>query len=262
MAKKEELENEQMQSAAGAEGDVEQPRPNRDRYKAMLAEDYPDLDFEDKETRYGKMAEDRERYNEYRKSGRALSETFDQNRWLAAMLQDLRENPDLDPITWMADNGIDINEAMQDEEYAKKVSEKIAAFQKRQVDGEQAAQERADNLQVSAEALQGLQEEYGLSDDDALGLWNDFFQNVIDPAMRGEISEDTWRMVIKARNYDGDVKTAREEGAREAGNQKVMNKVRNKRPEGIPPTMSQGTGQKATAPRRQESLMDFVRNNQ
>lgn len=35
-------------------------RPNRKRYQQMFNEDYPDVDFEDKEARYGKMAEDRE----------------------------------------------------------------------------------------------------------------------------------------------------------------------------------------------------------
>ena len=32
-----------------------QPRPNRDAYKKAFSEDYPDMDFEDKEARYGRM---------------------------------------------------------------------------------------------------------------------------------------------------------------------------------------------------------------
>lgn len=248
--------NKQPQAAASpdmADMQAEAPAtPNRDRYKAMFAEDYPDDDFEDKETRYGKMIEDRERYNQYRKSGRALSETFDKHRWLAAMLQDLRENEDLDPITWMAQNGIDINEALQDEEYAKQISDKIADFQKKQVEGEKAEAEKLDNLQKSADTLNGLKEEFGLSDEDCSRLWESFMKNILVPADNGLVEEDTWRMLIKAQNYDTDVKTAREEGARNAGNAKITNRLR-KSQTNTPPTLNQGTAQRVTAQPQQRS---------
>lgn len=248
--------NKQPQAAASpdmADMQAEAPAtPNRDRYKAMFAEDYPDDDFEDKETRYGKMIEDRERYNQYRKSGRALSETFDKHRWLAAMLQDLRENEDLDPITWMAQNGIDINEALQDEEYAKQISDKIADFQKKQVEGEKAEAEKLDNLQKSADTLNGLKEEFGLSDEDCSRLWESFMKNILVPADNGLVEEDTWRMLIKAQNYDADVKTAREEGARNAGNAKITNRLR-KSQTNTPPTLNQGTAQRVTAQPQQRS---------
>lgn len=243
---------EKQQEAAEMMPAEQAPTPNRDRYKAMYAEDYPDDDFEDKEARYGRMIEDRERYNQYRQSGRALSETFDKHRWLAAMLQDLRENDDLDPITWMAQNGIDINEALQDEEYAKKISEKIADFQQKQVAGEQAEAEKANNLQKSADTLNSLKGEYGLTDEDCSRLWEKFIQNVLVPADNGLVEADTWRMLIKAENYDNDVKTAREEGARNAGNAKVANRLRKSQTE-VPPTLSQGAAQRVAAPKKNRS---------
>lgn len=253
MAQKDkELNPQDMAASAPMSEEAALPTPNRDRYKAMFAEDYPDDDFEDKEARYGRMVEDRERYNQYRKSGRALSETFDKHRWLAAMLQDLNENEDLDPITWMAQNGIDINEALQDEEYAKKISEKIAEFQKNQVEGEQAQAEKMDNLQKSADTLNGLKEEFGLSDEDCSALWESFMKDLLVPADNGLVEEDTWRMLIKAKNYDNDVKTAREEGARNAANQKVTNKLRKKQTE-LPPTLNQSTGQKAIPQKKNRS---------
>ena len=72
-----------------------QPRPNRDAYKKAFSEDYPDMDFEDKETRYGRMLEDRNSLRSYRKSGAALNGLFENQRWLAAMVSDLMDNPDL-----------------------------------------------------------------------------------------------------------------------------------------------------------------------
>ena len=99
---------------------VEEPveeRPNRAAYAKMFAEDNPDVDFEDKEARYGRMAEERENYRALSKSGKGLSEALDKNRWLGAMFQDLAQNPEKDPISWMYDNGIDVQKAMEDEEY-------------------------------------------------------------------------------------------------------------------------------------------------
>jgi len=261
MAKKEEeMKAAEMESQPIPE---EAPAtPNRDRYKAMFAEDYPDDDFEDKEARYGKMIEDRERYNQYRKSGKALSETFDKHRWLAAMLQDLRENEDLDPITWMAQNGIDINQALQDEEYAKKISEKIADFQEKQVAGEQAEAEKMENLQRSAETLDNLKNELGLSDEECSRLWESFMKDLLVPADNGLVEESTWRMLIKAKNYDADVKTAREEGARAAGNAKITNKLRKSETK-LPPALNQSTNQRVTPqPKKSSSFWDGMENYQ
>lgn len=219
-----------------------QPRPNRDAFAKRYAKRHPDRDFEDKEDRYSVLGEDADRLDQYEESGKALSKTFDNNRWLAAMIQDLRENPDLDPISWMADNGIDINEAMNNEEYRKKISDKVAAFQKKQVDGETANKEREKNFQKSAEALRSL----GLSDDENMKVWSDFFTNVIDPALHGVVTADTWKLIQKANNYDADVANAREEGGIQARNEKIQNKLKTPKKQNIPPTLAQGSGSTAT----------------
>lgn len=232
---------------------VRQPTPNRDAYKASFNEDYPDIDFEDKETRYGKMNEDRARYKEYVKAGRALSDTFTKNRWLAAMLYDLRQNPDKDPITWMADNGIDILEALENDEYRKTIADKVADYQKKQAEGEKAAEEHDANLQASAEALKAIQQERGMTDEETGALWADVWQNIIDPALRGQITGDTWTMLINARNYDNDMATAQEQGAVKGRNEKINNKLR-KYDNSTPPTLTQGAGQSAAnKPKRKVS---------
>lgn len=233
-------------------------RPNRARYAKMFGEDNPDIDFEDKEARYGKMAEERENYRSLRESGRKLGKAFDNNRWLAAMFADLADNEELDPITWMAQNGIDINEALQNEEYAKQVSGKIAEFQENQAKSEEIENERTQNLQNSAKNLQGLQEKYGLDDDTALQLWQDAFDNIFDPLLRGEVSTEVWEMIIKGKHYDEDLKAANEQGAMRARNEKIQNKMTKSKTE-VPPTLSQGGGQKSTAQPKGESFWDDMK---
>ena len=78
-------------NSAEAEKVVDE-RPNRSAYQKMFNEDYPDVDFEDKEARYGKMVEDRQNYKKMMDSGRKLSSTLGKHRWMAAMWQDLSED--------------------------------------------------------------------------------------------------------------------------------------------------------------------------
>lgn len=245
------IEEQQVQEPAPA------PTPNRDAYKASFGEDYPDVDFEDKETRYGKMVEDRNALRSYRKSGAKLNDTFSKNRWLAAMLQDISENedPDYSPLDWMADHGIDINEAMQDESVRKKVSEKIAKFQQAQLEGEKENEERQANFAKSAEALKTL----NLGEDKEREVWVDFFSNVVDPALRGEVSKETWQMIVNGMNYDNDIAEAKETSAMKARNEKIANKVK-KFDEPMPPSLSQGgSGQQATAKPKKRGFFDDLK---
>lgn len=232
-------------------------RPNRSAYAKMFNEDYPDVDFEDKEARYGKMVEDRQRYKELSNAGRSLSTALDKNRWLGAMFQDLAENPDKDPVTWMYENGIDVTKAMEDEEYRQQVSEKLGEYQARQAEGEQAAAERDKNLQTSLDNLLGM----GLDESEAEALWNHFFTEVLDPALRGEVSTETWQAIRNARNYDNDIASAREEGASKARNEKLTNKLKKfDTTQNVPPTFSQGAGQSGAKPKKKGGFFDDLQN--
>ena len=236
-------------------------RPNRAAYAKMFAEDNPDVDFEDKEARYGRMAEERENYRALSKSGKGLSEALDKNRWLGAMFQDLAENPDKDPISWMYDNGIDVQKAMEDEEYRKGVAEALAKQQQKQVEGEEAAKKKDENIERSANELDALSRELGLSDEQCDRMWMHLFQDVIVPGMDGEVSKDTWKMVHHALNYDQDIASAREEAGMQARNEKHANKVKTFDEEDkIPPSFNQGRGQKAApSKKKNEGLMVFVK---
>lgn len=230
-------------------------RPNRDAYKQAFSEDYPDMDFEDKETRYGKMLEDRQSLRSYRKSGAALNNLFTNNRWLAAMVQDLSENPDLNPIEWLADNGIDIEEVMRDEETRKKVSERVAQYQQKMLEDEQEDEQRQKNFEASWKALAKL----GVDQEKATEMWNTFFTDIVDPALRGEVSADTWRLIQKAANYDTDIAQAKELAGMQARNEKMENKVKdfsNTLPPSLPQSGNQTVQQK---PRKRAGFYDDLK---
>lgn len=212
-------------------------RPNRSAFAARFSKRHPDVDFEDKEARYQALSDDDEEFTRQEESGRALSDMFDSNRWLAAMIMDLRDNPDLDPITWMAQNGVDIKAAFEDPEIAKKASEAIADFQEKKAKSDQHETELMENLRESAAAM----DELGLSDEEKGDLWQKTWAMITD-AEDGKISAETWKLMQNAYNYDADVTSAREEGTMLGRNEKIQNKVKSSNPE-VPPTLPMGSGQ-------------------
>lgn len=243
-----------------AQAQPTEERPNRSAYAQMYAEDYPDADFEDKEARYGNLINDRKRLREYTDAGRGLSDIMDKQPWLGAMINELRENPGLDPFTWMAENGIDIQEALSDEEYRKKISDMLSEHQKKQSEGKKHDEDVAKNLESNAAAnLQKVQEKYGFDNDTASQMFRDLFEKIADPAFNGEVSEEVWDMIYKGLHYDEDVKTAREEGGMQARNEKMQNRVKDFQKE-VPPSLSQAGNGRAKEPEKQGSFFDDLQN--
>ena len=241
------------EAAQAQEEAPEEEFPNRKNFAGKFSKRHSDIDFEDKEARYGALSEDADRLDQYEESGRALSDVFEKHRWMASMFEDLRDNDELDPITWMAENGIDIEQALSDDEYRKQISDKIAEFQERSVKGEEAERERESNLEKSANDLAKL----GLSDDENLEIWNYLFTEVIDPALRGEISEDTGRLVQKARNYDSDIAEASSKAGMKARNEKIRNRVKDEQQRAdVPPALSQG-GASNARPKKEQKKESF-----
>ena len=250
----------EVQEAAEAQQPTEQPaRPNRDKYASMFGEDNPDVDFEDKEARYGRMAEERESYRKLRDSGRKFSGILDKHRWLGAMLADEETNP----LVWLSKNGIDIKAALDDPEVMQKVTEAFDGWTQKQADGEAAEQAKDAAIGASLDALAGVQQEFGLSDEQMDRMWTYFWDNVFAPAFKGEVAKDTWVALMHAMNYDTDMANAREEAAMQARNEKHTNKVKNFEEQNVPPTFGQGAGGRVAPQRQQkkESLMDFVKRN-
>lgn len=211
-------------------------RPNRKAFSERFKKRHADIDFEDKESRYGAMNDDADLLSSYEESGKRLSETFDQNRWIAAMIMDLKQNPDLTPIEWMAGNGIDIQAALDNPEEGKKVAAQISKFQERKADEDKHEKTLLENMKKSADAMDSL----GLSDDEKNDLWEKVWK-VIGAAEDGEITSDTWKLFQNGYSYDNDINSARSEGAMQGRNEKIQNKVRRSSTD-IPPSLSTGGG--------------------
>lgn len=249
-----EIKTEAQPQAAATASPVDD-RPNRKAFSERFAKRHKDIDFEDKEARYAAMNDDADALSRYEEDGKALSEMFDNNRWLAAMAMDLKKNPDLNPIEWMASQGIDIGAAMQDEEMGKKVAQQIADFQQKKADEENHEKELVANLQKSADAIDQL----GLDDDAKADLWESFFK-VVGDAEKGIVSTETWQLFKNAQNYDADVASAREEGAMQGRNEKIQNRVKRSEKTEIPPSLNTNGGVSPTKKKSSGFWDDLVKN--
>ena len=270
MAKK----NEEMTSPEAQLQDTEQEAPmtpNRDAYSQMWGEDNADIDFEDKEARYGRAIDDRNELRERRKSDSALGGLFEQHDWLATMYMELKDNPDINPFVWLADfcqeQGISLQEVLDDPEAQKYLTKKMADHQKKQAeakkkkaDSDAEAKRKDENLQESLNALESVQSEMGLSDEDCLDMWGKFWE-MQEKSQQGIVDADTWKAFSKSRTYDADMETARNEGGMMARNEKIQNKVRkpSEDSEGMPPTLSQGmSGASRKAPEKKSETSSFL----
>ena len=230
-------------------------RPNRTAFSKRFSNRHSDIDFEDKEARYAAMNDDADLLGRYEESGNALSKVFDKHKWLAALAMDMEKNPDDNPFDAMARMGIDVKTLLDDPEGGKKLAEILAKHNEDVAEQNEATEKVTANMRKSLERLMKLYP------DDAQDMWSQIYE-IHDKVESGDISDDIWKMLHNANNYDSDISSARDEAAMQARNEKIQNKVRSSSTEGIPPSLSSsGAGNKPAKKQKRESFFDDIRSN-
>ncbi|MFQ8822218.1 MAG: hypothetical protein ACLR8W_11310 [Segatella copri] len=230
-------------------------RPNRTAFSKRFSNRHSDIDFEDKEARYAAMNDDADLLGRYEESGKALSKVFDKHKWLAALAMDMEKNPDDNPFDAMARMGIDVKTLLDDPEGGKKLAKILAKHNEDVAEQNEATEKVTANMRKSLERLMKLYP------DDAQDMWSQIYE-IHDKVESGDISDDIWKMLHNANNYDSDISSARDEAAMQARNEKIQNKVRSSSTEGIPPSLSSsGAGNKPAKKQKRESFFDDIRSN-
>lgn len=218
-------------------------RPNRTAFSKRFSNRHSDIDFEDKEARYAAMNDDADLLGQYEQSGKALSKVFDKHKWLAALAMDMEKNPDDNPFDAMARLGIDVKTLLDDPEGGKKLAEILAKHNEDVAEQNEATEKVTANMRKSLERLMKLYP------DDAQDMWSQIYE-IHDKVESGDISDDIWKMLHNANNYDSDISSARDEAAMQARNEKIQNKVRSSANEGIPPSLSSSGAGNAPAKKK------------
>ena len=225
-------------------------RPNRTAFSKRFSKRHSDIDFEDKEARYAAMNDDADLLGRYEENGKALSKVFDKHKWLAALAMDMEKNPDDNPFDAMARLGIDVKTLLDDPEGGKKLAEILAKHNEDVAEQNEATEKVTANMRKSLERLMKLYP------DEAQDMWSQIYE-IHDKVESGDISDDIWKMLHNANNYDSDISSARDEAAMQARNEKIQNKVRSSSTEGIPPSLSSSGAGNKPAKKKNEPKSGF-----
>lgn len=241
---------------------------SRDRIRERLMKEYPDTDFNAEnasDVENDSIVSLLEKYDKelegYRSNNDRVSKLFDSDpragrffvNWMAS---------GGNPIQYLLDIfGPELTEAMESEEGRAKIVESTNKYLERKAENEKGEAERMANYEQSINDLTAFAEEKGLSEEQAVAVFEKVNQIAYD-AIDGKYSREAYEMAYKAMNYDGDVEKARTEGEVTGRNAKIeerLGKV-NKKPEMPPSLGGQGGAVAEPAPRRGgDPVLDTMR---
>jgi hypothetical protein len=157
------------------------------------------------------------------------------------------------PIDYLLDiYGPDLLDALQSEEGRAKIVESNNKWLEKKAAEESTMQGRMDNYEKSISELASFAAEKGLTDEQAVGIFEKVNQIGFD-AIEGIYTRESFEMAYDAMNYAGDVEKARKEGERDGRNERIEEKLKKvTKPADMPPTLSgQGVGVAEAKPKKQ-----------
>ena len=161
------------------------------------------------------------------------------------------------PIDYLLDiYGPDLLDALQSEEGRAKVVESNNKWLEKKASEESTMQARMDNYEKAINDLAAFAEEKGLSEEQAVEVFDKVNQIGMD-AIEGIYSRESFQMAYDAMNYATDVETARKEGERDGRNERIEEKLKKvTKPADMPPTVGgQGSGVAENKPKAKKSDM-------
>ena len=156
------------------------------------------------------------------------------------------------PIDYLLDIfGPDLLDALQSEEGRAKIVESNNKWLEKKAAEETTMQGRMDNYEKSINELAAFAAEKGLSDEQAVGIFEKVNQIGFD-AIEGIYTRESFEMAYNAMNYTNDVENARKEGERDGRNERIEEKLKKvSKPADMPPTLGgQGAGVAEAKPKK------------
>ena len=231
----------------GQQPAAEQPQSARDRYRSRYSAAHPDMNLDDEEAFYTQANANLDELESFRESNRLLGEAFDRNPLLAGLVIAAKNGED--PFTYLAENigpDMDVRELANDPEFGKKMGAALSKHMENMAKAAQTEKETGENFQKSMDALNELQQERGLSDEEKVALIRKLYGEVdpethevtepgiIGNASMGIVPKEVWEAVLKAQNYDSDIASATEKARATALNERIQNGKKDFNAPGVP----------------------------
>lgn len=240
------------------ETNTQEVKTSRERIRERLAKEYPDTDFNAEnasDVESDSIVSLLEKYDAelegYRSNNDRVSKLFDSDpragrffvNWMAS---------GGNPIQYLLDIfGPELTEAMESEEGRAKIVESTNKYLERKAENEKGEAERMANYEQSINDLAAFAQEKGLSEEQAVAVFEKVNQIAFD-VIDGKYSREAYEMAYKAMNYDVDVESARKEGEVTGRNAKIEERLGKvtKKPEMPPSLGGQGGAVPEPAPKK------------
>lgn len=214
----------------------------REYLASRLAERYPDDDLADDERFHSRLREDFDGYEgtikEHGEKEKQLASLFSSDPRSAQFLMDWANGGD--PVMLLMRNyGDDFRAVLDDPEKLEQFTEARGEYLKRQTQERELKELAEKNLAASLEALDAEIAAGGYTEEDADRAFK-LINDVVNDAVVEKITSETWRMALKALNYDQDVEQAAHEAEVRGRNTKIGELRSKKTTESMPPVLSGG----------------------
>lgn len=243
-------------------------KSGRDRTKSYMSQKYPDKVFDGEnatddldELVASELESNASELDNYRANNQKLVGLMNRDprhaRYIMRMMTEEGANP---LVVMMEIYGPDLLDALQSEEGKDMMSKATEKYLEVKASEEAGEAERLANYENSVKDIAAFAQENGLTDDQAVAVFEKINQIGFD-VIEGKITREAMQMAYDAMNFSTAVENARKEGERDGKNQKIEERLAKvKAPAAMPPSVG---GQGATAPepkpRRRDDFFDAQR---
>ena len=207
----------------------ENVKTKRDLALDRLKGKYPDREFADDEAVFGQINDDFTDYDErlkgYEEREKAITDMFNADPNSAAFFSNWKNggNPAVELVRMLGKENL--MAALEDPAKLDEIAEADKEFLARVAKSKELQEQYDKNLAESLATMDALQEERGLTDEQANNALM-LLKGIMADGIIGKISRDAMEMAIKALNYDEAVATAEHEGEVRGKNTKVQETLR------------------------------------
>ena len=234
-----------------AKPDNEEVKTKRDLVAERMRSRYPDTQFDDDETLFGKIGDDFDDYDNrikgYQERENAFAGMFGSDPRTANFLMDWKNGKD--PLVEFARRfGKD---ALEDEGKLEEIAAANKEYLERMAENERLEKQYQDNIAESLDVASAFEQEHGLTEEQGNQVL-DLISKISKDYITGVISKETMELALKAINHDEDVDSAGRVGEARGANRKIDEKLRKSgRTDKVPAIQGQN-GQASPAEERRD----------
>lgn len=235
---------------------------SRDKLKERYAKKYPEKDFNTEES--ANLVDDEvlaelEAFDAelegYKSNDKKIKDLFNQDPRSGRFLVSWAAGGG-NPIQYLLDIfGPELTEALESEEGRAKIVESTNKWLEKKAANEEGEAQRMANYEQSVNDLAAFAQEKGISDEQAVEVFEKVNQIAFD-VIDGKYTREAYEMAYNAMNYSTDVESARKEGEVAGRNAKIQERLSKvEKPAEMPPAVGgQGAPMEET-PKKKKSNM-------